>query len=172
MECFSGWRRKVGLLTLVMASAAMCFWLRSVFTFDAVNIPVGVDEYFQIGSTNEYLTVGRLSISRIGGSSRGRASLWMSESNTSKGETATWMKVASEGNSCGVGIYDAKPFGVMDCNPAMRTSSGGEYHAKIRSRLIPFWSVTIPLTLISAFLLLANPKTSTQKKIPEPITDE
>ena len=37
---------------------------------------------------------------------------------------------------------------------------------------IPIWSIVLPLTLISAFLLLKKPKTSTQKKIPEPITDE
>ena len=36
--------------------------------------------------------------------------------------------------------------------------------------VIPYWSVVIPLTLASAFLLLTKPRQSTQKKVTETIT--
>ena len=38
--------------------------------------------------------------------------------------------------------------------------------------LISYWSIIIPLTALSAFLLLAKPKTSTAKKITEPTANE
>ena len=37
---------------------------------------------------------------------------------------------------------------------------------------VPYWSVVIPLTLLSAFLLLTKPHQSTPKKCTEPTTEE
>ena len=37
---------------------------------------------------------------------------------------------------------------------------------------IPYWSIVVSLTAVSAFLLISKPKTSTQKKTSEPVHDE
>ena len=37
---------------------------------------------------------------------------------------------------------------------------------------IPYWSITVPLTLISLWLLLSKPRNSTQNKITEPVPAE
>ncbi len=38
--------------------------------------------------------------------------------------------------------------------------------------IVPYWSIVIPLTLLSAYLLLSKPHKSTPKKITEPIANE
>jgi len=47
-------------------------------------------------------------------------------------------------------------------------------HRKIESNggAIPYWFVVLQLTMLSAYLLIKKPKTSTQKKITEPIVVE
>lgn len=37
---------------------------------------------------------------------------------------------------------------------------------------LPYWSITIPMTLISVFLLITKPRKSTPKKTDEPIPNE
>ena len=47
----------------------------------------------------------------------------------------------------------------------------GESHLNhLQIWTIPYWSITIPLTALSAFLLLSKPRQSTQKKTLEPIS--
>ena len=41
----------------------------------------------------------------------------------------------------------------------------------INKRDLPFWWVITPLTLLSTYLLLSKPRTSTQKKVTETIAD-
>ncbi len=36
----------------------------------------------------------------------------------------------------------------------------------------PYWSIVLPLTILSAGLLLTKPRNSTQKKSPEPAANE
>jgi hypothetical protein len=38
--------------------------------------------------------------------------------------------------------------------------------------IVPFWSIVLPLTALSAFLLIPKPKQSTKKKIIEPNVNE
>ena len=37
---------------------------------------------------------------------------------------------------------------------------------------VPYWSIVIPLTAITAFLLISKPRRSNQKKTDDPIRDE
>ena len=56
---------------------------------------------------------------------------------------------------------------------AMQASQLEIYESGTRSplndQMMSYWSITIPLTFISAFLLLKKPKTSTSNKLPEPV---
>jgi hypothetical protein len=104
-EFFKGWRRKLGVVTLLMACVFMAGWLV---------IP---------GSWFEDETVG----------------LDFTISAGATGFSVNWQGFSST-------------FGL---------SSEFEW-------LIPYWSVTIPLTLISLWLLLSKPRKSNQREITEP----
>ena len=61
----------------------------------------------------------------------------------------------------------------IDLGKLVITQDGNRQGLSIHGFLeVPHWAITIPLTLISLWLLLIKPKKSTPKKITEPITVE
>lgn len=53
-------------------------------------------------------------------------------------------------------------------DPSNRTLGG----VQVSLWVIPYWSIVIPLTLFSVYLLLSKPRQSTPKKLIEPVTNE
>jgi len=166
-EFFRGWRRKVGVVTLAMALVFMVGWVRGHY----------IDDIF------------------CGGSGNGRSYYEFIFSR----EGVTWYWNASDdmdggfGWTPGWGFYgfhripfdpfdrfvhpDADPmqfdfrwkwFG-FDCARLHDIGLPAYHHIWL---LVPYWSIVVPFTLLSAYLLLSKPRKSTSMKITELVPEK
>ena len=167
-EFFRGWRRKVGVVTLVMACVFMGGWIRSSAMFDGIE-SVSLKSRYCI-----YSIKGRI-----------RWSLTHSDqARVEKQETrfpSFQLKEKDTGEFKAPEKYSG--FVMGDFFLMSWSNLWGHYSDLVQSpgppasvsqtvAQVPYWSVVIPLTLLSAYLLLTKPKTLTQKKICQPIPDE
>jgi hypothetical protein len=160
---FEGWRRKSGCVTLLMALALTCLWVRSFRRQEVVHVCPGrspfvassTDENFGLArcvyethavAISKSITIGNSSLKwlNVGCSSDLLADLG------NQGEY--WTGAESEWHRGWVGLC----FGV-----ATHTTLYDEHvvwHWKA-----PCWSVVFPLTLLSAYLILSRPRASTAR---------
>ncbi len=123
IEFFKGWRRKIGVLTLLMACAFAAVWVRSLSATDVIKIHTG----------EKIPKVLRL---RAG---------WL-RSHQGRIERIASLAIGKHGRPAGgTGFYLWQ---------------------------LPYWSVVIPLTLLSAYLLLSTTRQSIPMKIVEPIANK
>ena len=162
-EFFHGWRRKSGLLTLLIACVFMIGWIRTYFITDLVSAPFGTKTYINVDSFRSNL------IFRV--YPRASNFSWFSlpsHVNMMFGwddPTRAALKFIGFGGGafdenpddptreCEMWSCPAKLFG---CDVYWRSKSSDD-----RERLgvvIPYVSIVIPLTLLSAFLLLFKPR--------------
>jgi len=170
-EFFKGWRRRFGLLTLVMACVCMVLWVRAnSTTIDVFSFPTGSRSWQLLISDRAGMNWLRLN------DSKGvdlRSPFYDSEP-VSLGILASY-DINWGWKWCGFQIgngNDAKS-GWRERflkNGAFRTSV---FEGQISSIvLFPHWALMLPLTLLSAYLLLSKPRKSTQKKNDEPISEK
>ena len=163
-EFYKGWRRKIGLMTLLMALVGMAGWVRSGLSVDFVWYPTAT-----FGYSVESLH-GLVRLTRGTPVASGMPVKFGSESLSSpphlkfddNGEPLPfdpWEKLDIEWQS----NWFAFSFGTAMIKGSI---------AKIEMCLIPYWSIVVPLTSLSAFLLLAKPRKSTQKKTVQPTANE
>ena len=143
-EFFKPWRRKAGLLTLVMALMLMAGWVRSLSCFDFVNCRIGYETCLQISSNRSHLVVNRIK-----------------ESPDSIDVTMDWH------------TYPA-----TDGELFLPPKNWDESIILVRGNHIilgewnllnlRYWSVVIPLTLISFWLLFSKRRKAALDKITEP----
>ena len=153
-EIFRGWRRKVGLLTLLMALMSAAGWMRSTSVVDIIDYVKDRRSAFFVHSADQLLLFVWLHdndhpfLSTIG-------SVALSDSDDlrliSRFRECGW-------KCCGFAIGDYKN------NPDDLTTN-------IAFFLVPDWSITIPLSLISLWLLLSKPRKSIQNAVVEPIAE-
>jgi hypothetical protein len=162
-DFFCGWRRKLGCVTLVMALAFVGGWVRSGMRHDFVTSDTSRSRY---GFTSFQ---GRLQLGR-----------WTPHGN---GPLLTWGSInAAESQENPVDENGAqKPFDPFEFLDVEWRWDWGGFHfgasmnrAKTRKKrvelwVVPYWSITVPLTLLSAFLLLTKPSPAFGKKVCEPI---
>lgn len=160
MICFfQGWKRKIGCVTLLMALVFMGLWVRSGVMNDFIATD-GKNATYRLGSYGGMLnfirdtpptTFGRfLHLDSFDeGPENNKYELWASW-NSWTGYQVEWQW-----------HWGQFHFG-----------AGTLLGARTVSFVFPYWSITIPLTLLSAFLLLAKPRPSTQKKPTEPTPAE
>lgn len=128
-EFFRGWKRKAGLVTLVLACVFAAGWVRSLDKMDDVDLP-------DWGITSNFLRVcdGEISLNNILPSEHERAGGVTDAEYESRNHTSSrW---------CGFAFEQAYP----------------KNGSRIRAYTIPFWALVIPLTLLSAWLLLNRSK--------------
>lgn len=139
-EFFRGWRRKVGTVTLVLACGLMAFWVRSVVKFDSV--------FFYCGTI-------RCGISSVD------SRIWFLTSTPLVGESAvTWHTQEHAGQFDPMGSANVVwrrdwigfHFGQYTRRLPGQTKAG-EFEAT--SCTLPHWSLILPVTLLSAYLLLS-----------------
>ena len=63
------------------------------------------------------------------------------------------------------------PILVKEAEEEMTYRENGGNSPITPSRKIPYWSIVIPMTALSAFLLLSKPRKSTPKETTEPISE-
>ena len=157
-DFFRGWRRKVGCITLMMACAFAAGWVRSKSRQDDVRISVGYLPLF-FNSCNGQLTWWQLQYLETV-PTYSFVFDWQTNPET-RGRIFSFSKVVVP----------------------KKGRSSGPVHVRIpRAELLEqallvnwtadYWTFTIPLTFISAWLLLSKPRKSLPKKSVEPIPDE
>jgi len=157
-EFFIPMRRKIGVLTLVMACVFAAGWVRSQTLADCFVFPPK-------GRTTEAFQ------------SRSGYLIWTTA-------TIFYFDTASMMHSFEYRILPLSPSVAADpwIQEFNRLRSIGclFYHDEIerqtefekRCRVIPYRSIVIPLTLLSAYLLLSKPRKSNQTTITEPVAEK
>ena len=157
-DFFSGWRWKIGCLTLLMASVFMAGWVTSLANFNQVRFPLSTHQYLNLVSLEQSFRI-----------------VWECD----KVESSTWSDA---------GFFSMS---IQDCDnlePDWRAHVGPDDFClnmpfrlrrkvdwvqpqtySVRTMSLPYSTVVIPLTLLSALLLLSRPRKSNQVKITEPI---
>jgi len=160
-EFFHGWKRKIALLTLLMALVAMAGWVRSGIEADTVIVNRRYIQFI-VASFD-----GRLTFARAATHEPDEIMppiLWGSE-----GLEAFLL---NEVDQYGMFKFRDEP----NCKKWRWKWAG--YHLatlnlpqdfNILSCCLPYWSITVPLTLLSVYLLLTKPRQSSQKKTDEPV---
>jgi len=150
---FRGWRRKFGVLTLLMACVFAAGWVRSPRIEDMVNCYSGTPTTGVLYSVHGSLFVGWYTNE----SAYHKLSLpgWYTVNPQLEGRVfflsgdLDW-----EWKWCGFGFGHWSPV------------EGGPDEFLF---MIPYWSIVVPLILVSALLLLIKPRKSTPEKIAKPI---
>lgn len=159
-EFFLGWRRKVGVVTLVMALVVCGAWMRS---------RIVMDRFAHYTKTNWRMLVSYDSI------------LWFEHRHAVDGPANHWPGVSFRSAIGLYGVTAWSPYGdgaspTFKEFPSLhrRQFAGfdfGEYQVSIPNLVppattyrcqvwgIPYWSVVVPLTLLSSYLLLWKPRT-------------
>lgn len=158
-EFLHGWRRKVGCISLVMACVLSGLWLRSRIFYDS---------FYTNGNTSSFQIVsvdGKLAFSLI--------TLWYHRRPIINWETG-------HGHESDIG-FDYDDEGQRSAyDPTIGDSSIGlgkkqisyrmvflgfqvsdhrDYHGtRMKVCMIPYWSIVLPLTLFSAYMILWKPR--------------
>ena len=119
---FYGWRRKVGCVTLVLATMSIGGWIRSLLVSDVAGI-----------GNNTFGSV--------------RGGIW-------------WYKTDD---------LDLWEWGSETIDPNRWIDAGNYWDLTSDHCAIPYWSIVIPLTLLSAYLLLSKPRRKPNQPDEEPI---
>lgn len=149
-EFFGGWKRKLGVVTLLMACVSAAGWLRSTTKIDVC--------YFR-GLSAEWKWMLL---------SGGQKFYVMRAANVSTltydvGNETEAMLILQDRRSSLEGAYWSQP-GSVNRVPGIFSSDQDKHPI---ASMIPYWSVTIPLTLMSAWLLLSKPRTRQAKPASE-----
>ena len=150
-ELFNGWRRKVGILTLLLACLFVAGMMRALVIGDRIHAKLGDHHYCFISSD------GLFRLTRYIADDPAPTVMWQSRPAKSGGVT----DVVDEAPIMWIRhwIWYGFEVGYGD----FRTGT-----VPISVFATPHW-VAIPLTLLSAFLLLYKPRPSTPMKTDEPI---
>ena len=143
-EFIRGWRRKIGMLTLAMACVFMAVWIRSLFMLDQF--------WFYAG--NGHLETLYSFDSKIG---------WLRDGTDGIPLMATgWSSHPSNSR-------EFSEFGKCRWISIHYGEAEGEFSTFWD---LPYWSIVLPLTALSSFLLLQMPCKSKSKKITEPTAND
>ena len=158
-EFFHGWKRKFGVATLVLACVFAAGWMRSLTV---------QDQFF--GQHHQSV---HILISMDGAVSWMRCSpvflkvpirwQWISQDSTDRRAVQdTWTNQLVENvdwkwGLCGF-VFGCASMGRSDLQFGTWTQRDEVWQA-------PYWSIVIPLIIISAYLLLSKPRPSTSMKI-------
>lgn len=147
-EFFRGWRRKLGVVTLGLALLVMGWWIRSLYSTDGMTISCEKEcTLYQLVSIDSSLAWKHSDWSA--NRSIPIIPLW---------ETVEAFKLDEVVLSPGTVRFRWWGFYIVDLVFPERTT---------RWWIVPYWSIVIPLTLLSAFLLLSTPQPATPVKATE-----
>ena len=148
-EFFNGWRRKAGCVTLLLACVFMIGGMRSRVRCDLIMLPYGNSTYC-VESMCGVLDFGRVTVEN----NRARAS-WKSSEIT----PTLWRYLDVRGNPQPVDHLAEADEIVWRWDWAGFHFGAGRTRQTIEEDyVIPYWSITTPLTLLSAYLILWTPR--------------
>ncbi|MDB5345087.1 MAG: hypothetical protein JWP89_3464 [Schlesneria sp.] len=140
LQFFYGWRRKTGVVTLVMACALMGGWIRSLRDFEEVHIPVGATSVIFLLSADGYFAIGRTVATTPHYFSPTPEVVQLDREQLDSGmQDFHWCwRLAG----IGVGFNMANPPQINECV----------------LMIAPYVTFTPPLTFLAAYLLLCKPR--------------
>ena len=145
-EFFKPWRRKIGLLTLLMACVFMAGWVRSEMKSDSLGDRSFYGREYHVDSAAGRMEFYRVTPFQIEGSFYWKSKN-VTEGMSNEGDLWSGLDVKWRWDfaGCHFGAF------VWD-----------RFH--FERFIVPYWSIVIPLTLLSAFLFLSTPPKSNQTK--------
>ena len=170
-DFFKPWRRRFGLVTLAMACMFMAAWVRSMSVEDVLKFPTAEGFRFFCTSEHERISWGKMTGPESERSDK-RVTRWkclsgridlhsgIDPTNTSDHK---FYHYEHDWKWDWCGFYFAEGHGKLT-GPCPST--------RLRLYVIPYWSIVIPLTVISFWLLLSKPRKSNQMEISEPISED
>lgn len=178
-ESLRGWKRKTGVLTLLMALMFMAAWVRSVTTFDMICLPGITTNCFVVSGGQRFIAIRAGHLDMEGGTllvSGDDATNWYVDTHNkrhkrgieqvSSPDAIAYLKLFAKPGSVHFGYYwiseRADRVGIFPPDDENRQLVS----------MFPYWSIVIPLTLVSLWLLLSKPHQSAPKKIIEPVRVE
>jgi hypothetical protein len=147
-EFFHGWRRKFGLVTLVMACVSMAGWMRSHSVQDVVSIHSGRHTSESLSSVKCVLVWQRSQFDHD--EYKGPRPEWTTYPFHSETKWFDETGMVWCWQLCGFGFGEV-PSDLIE-------------GVEEKFFFFPYWSVTVPLTFISAWLLLSKTGKSNSKK--------
>ena len=148
-DFFRGWKRKVGVVTLFLACSLSAAWVRSSFLQESLNLPIGERSSVQIVSQCQSLNLFAI-----------RAHLADPQLHII--------------DYSGEKLYDTVPHVQLG---GMRFSGPkGYFHLQFQMDAqtwsvmlitLPYWMLVLPLTLLSAYLLLKKSRTRESGELPQ-----
>jgi hypothetical protein len=158
-DFFKGWRRKIGLLTLVMACVFAAGWVRSLSIHDGVSIPMDSCMY-SLWSGRGVIAWGRQIV--------------LDNPKTWVGAKIQWVWQGHLGTEDGLDTFGIERRSILGFEVFDIHCGIGDQIKNVHwvIWLIPYWSVVIPLTLIALWLLLSKPRKPNQDKITQPIPEK
>ena len=166
-DFFKLWRRKIGLLTLVMACAFMVAWIRSTITYDSITY----DSIEWNGNPYKFYVESCLNRLHLNCTSHLENEPRFSLMNMKPKQVWGYKKDKDTGTE----LYDPMRFNSDRCD--WRCEIAGLHVIRGRSAfndvartdlefvlcIIPYWYFVILLTAVSAYLLLSNPRVTKPK---------
>jgi hypothetical protein len=149
---FRSSRRRAGCYTLALACLCVGMWLRSQSNFDLVTLSIGRFD-MSIGSCHRGLIV------------LPQKALFINQTDFGQQchpRFQVRLKFRNEP------ISNVRGFHWSRMKATQLEIYESDKRSPLNDQMVSYRSITIPLTLIAAFLLLKKPKTSTSKKLPEP----
>jgi hypothetical protein len=176
-EYFKPWRRKIGVITLMMACVFMGGWVRSLEFIDVFNCPIGKSNSMAVASSDGAIT-WRVGWNKVNPWQEVALFTWPTTTYKTWLSTRLRCDLASttdyryrfpfptgEGDSV-VWFLKWSGFGIGGTPPKEWDFCQQKY------LIVRYWSMTVSLNLISLCLLFSRPRKSNPKKITEPITTE
>ena len=156
-EFIRGWKRKVGIVTLLMACVVMVEWIRSMTNSTQFSIRTEKHACVGIRSANQVFGFfyWRFNDPSMNWDAYGHVEFVVYPFAEQPG-LKNWPD--------GISRWRIGDFGWQD-------SSIGPNHRMVEF-IAPHWCIAVPLTLISLWLLLSKPRPSNQTKLAEPNVNE
>jgi hypothetical protein len=162
-EFFRGWRRKIGSIALMLACVCAAAWVRSVGREEGVYFDSKGQTPLMICSRNHFLTIifaRHLTRPVV----FGQLTLRWFDGDCSEETNEEYWTLANAGFANVV--TKARNFAGIMFGSTFDTSVSNPLKKWFVS--FPYWLITIPLTLVSGYLLVSKPHISTLKKLIEP----
>ena len=138
-EFFRSWKRKVGCVTLALALVFTVGWIRSMNINDNFHCPISDVTSINLLSMDRHFALGYATI----------------KSKFDRTQRLGWQCYPAAGLETWaepdfVWIYSVCDFSLLSNGP-----TSGAY---LKTLFIPYWSIVIPLSALSAWLLLSKPR--------------
>ena len=161
-DFFKGWRRKAGLVTLTMACLLAVGWMRSILYWDMIYFSQLPGTGHDLVSERGLLGWERMTFPIEEDSSYPMVK-WESDPNSRTGEALNFAYLESTSDESfvwrrcygGFSIGETSGVGIL---PPFSFDKDDLPFTPMRYVIVPYWSLVLPLTLLSAWLILVEPR--------------